>query len=87
MQHTATNVARPEARSLKLKMPTRKTIAAVLALLIAGTSPARAAEPGQTPDTVKAGVDRVVVLGGKTYLAGELTVSPEIGRASCRERV
>jgi len=82
MQHTATNVARPEARSLKLKMPTRKTIAAVLALLIAGTSPARAAEPGQTPDTVKAGVDRVVVLGGKTYLAGELTVSPEKERRS-----
>ena len=42
----------------------------------------RAAEPGQAPDTIKAGIDRVVVLGGKTYLTGELTVSPEEERRS-----
>ena len=58
-------------------MPTRTTIAALLALLVAGNLPARADDAGQSPDTVKAGVDRTVMPGGKTYLAGELPASEE----------
>lgn len=58
-------------------MPTRTNIAALLTLILPFITPVLAAEPGQAPDTVKAGVDRAVILGGKTYLAGELTASPE----------
>lgn len=52
-------------------------VAALLALLFAGTLPLRAVEPAQTAENVKAGVDRTVVLGGKTYLTGELAASSE----------
>ena len=36
-----------------------------------------AAEPGKGTPTVKAGPDRVVILGGKTYLTGEVSASKE----------
>ena len=72
MRNTITNIARPETQSLKCTMARHTTIAAILALLIAGISTAWADAPKKTSETVKAGVDRTVILGGKTYLSGEL---------------
>jgi len=53
-------------------MRARTTLTVVLALLPACT-PLHAADDV----TVRAGEDRVVILGGKTYLTGELSTSPE----------
>ena len=47
----------------------------------------RVYDSGKSPDfppSVTAGVDRVVVLGGKTYLAGELKTLGKKGRARNR---
>jgi len=77
MRHAIKNCAWLKTRNLTRTMQGLATTVAVLALFVAGSSAAWAVEPGQTAEKVKAGVDRSVLLGGKTYLAGQLTASSE----------
>ena len=62
------------SRCLTPTLVTVATVALACAILVPGS---QAAKAGKAPDAVKAGVDRVVILGGKTHLAGELPASWE----------